>query len=99
MPEAARLTDFHACPMINPAVPPSPHVGGPVIGPGVPTVLIGGLPAAVVGDMLVCSGPPDSIVNGSATVLIGGRLAARAGDPCAHGGTIMHGCPTVLIGG
>ncbi|AKM47296.1 type VI secretion protein [Edwardsiella sp. EA181011] len=76
-----------------------PHVGGPVIGPGVPTVLIGGLPAAVLGDMLTCVGPPDTIIKGSATVLIGGKPAARMGDSTAHGGTITLGCPTVLIGG
>ena len=100
MPAAARLTDFHSCPMQTPAVPaPVPHVGGPVTGPGVPTVLIGGLPAAVLGDMCVCVGPPDSIVKGSATVMIAGRPAARMGDSTAHGGTIMLGAFTVMIGG
>lgn len=100
MPPAARLTDMHACPMVTPSVPaPIPHVGGPIIGPGVPTVLIGKLPAAVVGDMLVCVGPPDTVVGGSATVMIGGRPAARLGDPTAHGGSIIIGLPTVLIGG
>jgi uncharacterized Zn-binding protein involved in type VI secretion len=99
MPMAARLTDMHACPMVTPGLPPIPHVGGLVIGPGVPSVLIGKLPAAVVGDALICVGPPDSIVRGSATVLIGGRPAARLGDQTAHGGTIVLGCPTVLIGG
>lgn len=96
MPPAARLTDTHVCPMFT---GPVPHVGGPVTGPGVPTVLIGGMPAAVVGDMLVCTGPPDVIVQGSATVLIGGKPAARMGDLTAHGGTIMIGQPTVMIGG
>jgi uncharacterized Zn-binding protein involved in type VI secretion len=76
-----------------------PHVGGPVLPAGCPTVLIGGMPAARVGDMAVCSGPPDSIVAGSATVLIGGMPAARMGDSTAHGGIIVAGCPTVLIGG
>jgi uncharacterized Zn-binding protein involved in type VI secretion len=99
MPPAARLTDMHVCPMQTPAIPPIPHVGGPITGPGVPTVLIGGLPAAVVGDMAVCVGPPDSIVKGSATVMIGKRPAARMGDTCAHGGTIVLGMPTVMIGG
>lgn len=99
MPPAARLTDMHLCPMQTPAVPPIPHVGGPIIGPGVPTVLIGSLPAAVVGDMLTCVGPPDAIVKGSSTVLIGGRPAARLGDSTAHGGTIVLGLPTVMIGG
>ena len=78
---------------------PVPHVGGPVTGPGVPTVLIGNMPAAVVGDMLVCTGPPDVIVKGSATVLIGGKPAARMGDSTGHGGTIVAGQPTVMIGG
>jgi len=99
MPPAARLTDLHTCPMQTPAVPPIPHVGGPVVGPGCPTVLIGGLPAAVMGDSCVCVGPPDSIVKGSATVLIGGKPAARMGDTTAHGGTIAVGFPTVMIGG
>lgn len=99
MPPAARLTDFHQCPMVTPGLPPIPHVGGPVSGPGAPTVLIAGLPAARVGDMLVCVGPPDSIVKGSATVLIAGMPAARLGDTTAHGGTIMVGAFTVMIGG
>jgi uncharacterized Zn-binding protein involved in type VI secretion len=85
--------------MQTPAVVPVPHVGGPIIGPGVPTVLIGGLPASVVGDMLTCVGPPDSLVKGSATVMIGGRPAARIGDTTAHGGNIVLGCFTVMIGG
>jgi uncharacterized Zn-binding protein involved in type VI secretion len=93
---AARLTDMHACPMTT---GPVPHVGGPIAGPGAATVLIGNLPAAVVGDMCVCVGPPDAIVKGSATVLIMNRPAARMGDTTAHGGTIVLGCPTVLIGG
>jgi len=78
---------------------PVPHVGGPIIGPGCPTVMIGGLPAAVMGDQAFCVGPPDSIVKGSATVLIGGKPAARMGDQTAHGGSIILGCPTVMIGG
>ena len=76
-----------------------PHVGGPVIGPSVPNVLVGGLPAAVVGDMCACVGPPDSIVKGSATVLIGGKPAARMGDMTAHGGVIVQGAPNVMVGG
>ncbi len=95
---AARIGDMHTCPMVTPGVPPVPHVGGPVIGPGVPTVLIGGMPAAVMGDMCTCVGPPDSIVLGSTGVFIGGKPAARMGDMCAHGGAITMGCPTVLIG-
>lgn len=96
---AARLTDFHECPLVTPALPPIPHVGGPVVGPGAPTVLIGGLPAARVSDLLTCVGPPDSIVKGSSTVMIGGLPAARLGDTTAHGGNIVLGCFTVLIGG
>lgn len=99
MPPAARLTDFHQCPMQTPAPVPIPHVGGPIIGPGAPTVLIGSLPAARVGDMAVCVGPPDSIVQGSATVMIGGVPAARMGDATAHGGQIMLGAFNVMIGG
>ena len=87
---------MHTCPMFN---GPVPHVGGPVTGPGVATVLIGGLPAAVVGDLLVCVGPPDSIVQGSTTVFISGWPAARLGDMTAHGGVIVVGYPTVQIGG
>ena len=95
---AARVGDFHACPMVTPGVPPIPHVGGPILPPGKPTVLIGGMPAATMGNMCVCTGPPDSIVLGSLGVLIGGQPAARMGDQCAHGGAIVAGCPTVLIG-
>jgi len=90
---------MHSCPMVTPGVPPVPHVGGPIVGPGVPTVLIGNLPAAVVGDMCTCVGPPDTIVKGSATVMIGGRPAVRQGDTCAHGGAVIVGLPTVIIGG
>ncbi|MDC5707758.1 PAAR domain-containing protein [Vibrio europaeus] len=96
---AARLTDMHVCPMQTPAVPPIPHVGGPISGPGVPTVLIGSMPAATLGDMCVCVGPPDAIIKGSATVLIMNKPAARMGDSTAHGGTIVLGMPTVMIGG
>ena len=97
MKPAARLGDMHTCPLVNPG--PVPHVGGPVSGPGVSNVLIGGIPAATIGDMCVCVGPPDSIATGSATVLIGGKPAARMGDTTSHGGVIVAGCPTVLIGG
>jgi uncharacterized Zn-binding protein involved in type VI secretion len=99
MPPAARITDFHECPMETPTPVPIPHVGGPVDGPCEPTVLISDLPAARVGDMLICVGPPDVIVEGSATVLIGGQPAARMGDATAHGGEILMGAPTVMIGG
>jgi uncharacterized Zn-binding protein involved in type VI secretion len=96
MPSAARIADMHTCPLVTGVVP---HVGGPITGPSVPTVLIGSMPAAVVGDLLVCVGPPDTIVKGSATVLIGGKPAARQGDLTAHGGVIVVGLPTVQIGG
>ncbi len=99
MPPAARITDFHQCPMTTPATVPIPHVGGPIVGPGAPNVLIGGLPAARVGDMAVCVGPPDTITKGSATVMIGGLPAARMGDTTAHGGTIAIGAFNVMIGG
>ncbi len=97
MPFAARVTDMHTCPI--PATPTTPpHVGGPIMPAGVPTVLIGGQPAATVGSMCTCVGPPDSILQGSTTVLIGGKPAARMGDPTAHGGQIVGGLPTVIIG-
>ncbi len=96
MPPAARISDMHTCPMVQGT---TPHVGGPILPPGCPTVLIGGMPAARMGDMAVCAGPPDTIIAGSATVLIGGQPAARMGDQTAHGGTIVLGCPTVIIGG
>lgn len=87
---------MHLCPMITGVVP---HVGGPVLPAGCPTVLIGSLPAARVGDMCTCTGPPDTISAGSGTVNIGGSPAARMGDSTAHGGVIIIGCPTVNIGG
>lgn len=97
MTSAARVGDMHTCPMVNPGG--APHVGGPILPPGCPTVLIGGMPAARVGDLATCAGPPDSIVKGSSSVMIGGMPAARMGDTTAHGGSIIIGCPTVLIGG
>lgn len=99
MKPAARIGDMHVCPMVTPGVPPIPHVGGPVLPPGVPTVLIGNVPAATATSMCTCVGPPDTIVMGSTTVLIGNKPAARMGDTTAHGGTIVAGCPMVLIGG
>lgn len=94
---AARLTDAHTCPAVTGVVP---HVGGVAVGPGVPTVLIGALPAVVVGDSFICTGPPATVVKGSATVLIGGKPAARIGDSTSHGGVILGPCcPTVMIGG
>lgn len=94
MPPAARLTDMHVCPMFTLLVP---HVGGPIIGPCAPTVLIGMLPAARITDMAFCVGPPDVIVVGQPKVLICGLPAARIGDSCAHGGVIVMGHPTVII--
>jgi uncharacterized Zn-binding protein involved in type VI secretion len=96
MPMAARVGDMHVCPMVTGTVP---HVGGPALPPGGITVLIGGMPALRLGDMLTCTGPPDTVIKGSATVMIGGVPAARMGDSCAHGGSIIIGCPTVMIGG
>ena len=90
--------DMHICPLVTPVVPPIPHVGGLITGPGCPTVLIGGQPAACVGDICICVGPPDSIAMGSTSVLFGGRPAARMGDLTVHGGSILVGDPTVLIG-
>jgi uncharacterized Zn-binding protein involved in type VI secretion len=96
MPQpAARVGDMHVCPMITVLVP---HVGGPVLPPGCLTVLIGGMPAARMGDMALCVGPPDIIILGAPTVLIGGMPAARLGDATAHGGVIMIGYPMVLVG-
>jgi uncharacterized Zn-binding protein involved in type VI secretion len=87
---------MHTCPMVTGVVP---HVGGPILPPCEPTVLIGKMPAARLGDMATCVGPPDTIAKGSATVLIGKKPAARLGDNTAHGGVIVVGLPTVLIGG
>ncbi len=95
MKPAARLGDMHTCPAYS---GPVPHVGGP-INKGSANVLIGGMPAATLGDTAVCNGPPDIIAAGSGTVLINGKPAARMGDSTAHGGVIAAGCPTVLIGG
>jgi len=96
MPPASRSTDMHVCPMFT---GPVPHVGGPIMPPGCPMVMIGGLPAARATDMCTCAGPPDVIAKGSATVMIGSLPAARMGDTTAHGGTIVLGYPTVIIGG
>jgi uncharacterized Zn-binding protein involved in type VI secretion len=96
MPAAARITDMHTCPLVNGTVP---HVGGPLI-PGSNTkVFIGGLPASIVGDSCVCVGPTDSLAVGSSSVFIAGSSAVRMGDATAHGGVVVVGCPTVIIGG
>ena len=96
MPPAARITDTHVCPAAQP--PGTPHVGGPILPPGSPTVLIGGMPAARMGDTCLCVGPTSSIISASTTVLIGGAGAARMGDSTAHGGVIVSGFPSVMIG-
>ena len=95
MPPAARINDMHVCPMVTGTVP---HVGGPILPPGEATVMIEGQPAAKVGDSATCTGPPDTIVAGSSSVMIGGSPAARLGDSTAHGGTIVLGAATVMIG-
>lgn len=93
---AARVFDFHRCPLFD---GPKPHVGGPIMPFGCPTVLIGGMAAARVFDMAACASVPDMIAPpGATTVLIGGQPAARMGDGTFHGGKIMTGCSTVLIG-
>lgn len=99
MKPAARIGDMHVCPMVTPGLPPIPHVGGPIVSPGGPTVIIGGMPSATLGSQCVCVGPPDVVILGSTKVLIANKPAARMGDSTAHGGTIVVGCPTVLIGG
>ena len=95
---ASRITDMHVCPMVTPGLPPIPHVGGPII-KGELTVLTGKMPQARITDTAVCVGPPDMVAMGSATVMVGKLPAARIGDLSAHGGSIVTGFPTVLIGG
>jgi uncharacterized Zn-binding protein involved in type VI secretion len=92
---AARVGDLHVCPM---ASGPVPHVGGPILPPGAITVFIGGLPAARMGDQATCVGPPDVITLGSFTVFTRGQPQARVTDVSAHGGNIVLGCFTVLVG-
>lgn len=96
MGAAARATDMHTCPMSD---GPKPHVGGPILPGGNTTVLVGGMPAAVVDDNCVCAGASDALTTGSSSVFIAGKPAVRMGDPTAHGGTVTVGCPTVMIGG
>lgn len=95
MPPAARVGDMHTCPLVNPG--PVPHVGGPILGGG--NVLTCGVPQASVGFACTCTGPPDAISKGSSSVMVGGSFAARMGDMTAHGGSIVAGAPTVMIGG
>ncbi|QXO66725.1 PAAR domain-containing protein [Morganella morganii] len=97
MKPAARSGDMHLCPAQTPPLP-VPHIGGPVL-PAPATVLIGGSPAATLGQMCLCTGIPDSIITGSMTVLINNKPAARLGDSTAHGGIIVSGMPSVLISG
>ncbi len=98
MPMAARLGDMHTCPMQTPGVPPIPHVGGPILPACSVNVITMGMPQARVGDMAMCVGPPDSILKGSASVMVNNMPAARMGDPTVHGGQIVIGAPTVIIG-
>ena len=100
MPGAATAGDNHTCPMTNPPPANSPHTGGPVLPTGcITTVLINKKPAAVVGAMCTCAGPPDSIISGSSSVMIGKKPAARQNDKTAHGGSIAIGSANVIIGG
>jgi uncharacterized Zn-binding protein involved in type VI secretion len=95
MKPGARVTDPHTCPQQSPA----PHVAGPVVGPGAPTVLLEHLPGCVVGDACTCAaGPPDLTLISSSTVMYEGKFAVRVGDPTAHGGVIVGGAGTVLVG-
>lgn len=96
MGAAARAGDMHVCPATTGTVP---HVGGPILPGGNTSVLIENLPAAVLGDTCVCTGPPDTLVQGSSSVLIAGSPAVRMGDSTAHGGTVILGSTTILIGG
>ncbi|MCC6557529.1 MAG: PAAR domain-containing protein [Polyangiaceae bacterium] len=98
MKPGARFSDMHTCPASTPGSPPVPHVGGVIQGPGEPTVLLENLPAAVEGDTCACVGPPDTITAASATVLFNHKRAAREGDTTAHGGIIVAGAATVIIG-
>ena len=98
MPPAARITDMHTCPMQTPTpLGPVPHVGGPII-MGSFNVLTCFQPQARVTDQCICAGPPDVIVRGSPTVHVNFLMAARIGDNTVHGGVIVTGCPTVMIG-
>ena len=92
---AARVADMHTCPMVTGVVP---HVGGPILPAGCPTVLIGSMPAARATDMATCAGGPDVLIPCGSTTMIGGMPASRLGDATAHGGIITVGLPTVLIG-
>lgn len=87
---AARLGDLHACPT---------HGGGPIVTPCCPQVLIEFMPAARLTDLCICAGAPcDAIVRASTTVMTGGLFQARLSDQTAHGGVIITGAVTVIIG-
>jgi uncharacterized Zn-binding protein involved in type VI secretion len=96
---AARAGDMHVCPMVTPGLPPIPHVGGPVLPPCSVTVFTGKMPQARITDLCTCVGPPDVLLKGSATVFVNKLMAVRVGDTSAHGGSVVVGCFTVLIGG
>ncbi len=95
MPGAARVGDDHTCPAYTGTVA---HVGGPILGPGATTVLIEGLAASIVGDECECTGAVDSTVAGSGTVMFEGSPAVRLGDATEHGGEIVAGSATVIVG-
>lgn len=95
---AATVTSMHVCPMQTPGLPPIPHVGGPVTGPGALNVLINNKPAALMGDMATCIGPPDTIIMGNMSVMVNNTPIACVGDMTAHGGSITVGEPNVMIG-
>ena len=99
-PAGTIISSMHVCPMVTPAVPPVPHVGGPITGPGAPTVILEGMPASCMGDIAICVGPPSSVIVGFPTVLFEGRPATVVGmSATAHGGSVVGpGAVTVLIG-
>lgn len=99
MPSAAYIGDMHVYPMQTPGLPSTPHVGGSILPPGCPHALIESTPVACMGDFAVCIGPPDVVIKGSSSILAGGRPAAHMSDQTAHGGQIVMGCPTVIVGG
>jgi Uncharacterized conserved protein len=91
---AACIGDIHTCVVTAPVA----HIGGPITGPGASSVWIAGRPAALAGDSCICTGAIDRVITGSSGVFIEGKPAVRAGDRCEHGGIIVTGCVTVLIG-
>lgn len=95
MPPASRIGDFHVCPMVTGLCP---HIGGPLI-TGAGTVITVSMPQSRITDMAVCCCGVDTVIKGSATVIAEGMPAARIGDSTAHGGVIVMGAPTVIIGG